>query len=576
MKKKWCEDTGQKGEPLMIYPSHKDAAMRAHSRCALVLAILLALPMVAEAAPDGTEPPTARPSGYNDSGAQLSRTRQYLEEQQARERLAKENNTAGVEGADVPEAQQGGNISFPLKKIEWGASSVLTDDELLQLAAPYVGHEVKLADLYTLINQINALYQKRGYMTCRAFLGPQTIHDGVVKIELIEGRTGQVSLTDNHTTREDYVRHRLSLKKGEVANIHDLNEELLRFNATNDAQLHIVMKAGAEVGMTDYVIAVREPQLYQFGIVADNAGNKSSGLYRGGFFWQDRSLTGNRDALFLSTMASQGTKSFSAGYTAPLDRMGSKIGVNYTTNSVHITDGALEPLEVRGHSYAYNLFVTNPVVTSETVRSEIGLDYGYQHSRTDFLGMPWVDDTVQTLQAFYDQLDYGRSTIWYQKHAYAIGKAQTMQGDRDFGKYNLNGLFRKYFAHGQSWNLRVDGQLSSTQYLPSAEMFYIGGMYSVRGYTESLLGGDGGLSMGLEYSVPVTKGIEAYLFLDGGRVWGSSAFDDRSLVGTGFGLKGSLGSHAYLNVGLGFPLIRTVNEVEQSRARVHFSFNSQF
>ena len=576
MKKKWCEDTGQKGEPLMIYPSHKDAAMRAHSRCALVLAILLALPMVAEAAPDGTEPPTARPSGYNDSGAQLSRTRQYLEEQQARERLAKENNTAGVEGADVPEAQQGGNISFPLKKIEWGASSVLTDDELLQLAAPYVGHEVKLADLYTLINQINALYQKRGYMTCRAFLGPQTIHDGVVKIELIEGRTGQVSLTDNHTTREDYVRHRLSLKKGEVANIHDLNEELLRFNATNDAQLHIVMKAGAEVGMTDYVIAVREPQLYQFGIVADNAGNKSSGLYRGGFFWQDRSLTGNRDALFLSTMASQGTKSFAAGYTAPLDRMGSKIGVNYTTNSVHITDGALEPLEVRGHSYAYDLFVTNPVVTSETVRSEIGLDYGYQHSRTDFLGMPWVDDTVQTLQAFYDQLDYGRSTIWYQKHAYAIGKAQTMQGDRDFGKYNLNGLFRKYFAHGQSWNLRVDGQLSSTQYLPSAEMFYIGGMYSVRGYTESLLGGDGGLSMGLEYSVPVTKGIEAYLFLDGGRVWGSSAFDDRSLVGTGFGLKGSLGSHAYLNVGLGFPLIRTVNEVEQSRARVHFSFNSQF
>lgn len=550
--------------------------MRAHGRCALVLAILLALPMAAEAAPDGTEPPAARPAGYNDSGAQLSRTRQYLEEQQARERLAKENNTAGVEGADVPEAQQGGNISFPLKKIEWGTSSVLTDDELQQLAAPYVGHEVKLADLYTLINQINALYQKRGYMTCRAFLGPQTIHDGIVKIELIEGRTGQVSLTDNRTTREDYVRHRLSLKKGEVANIHDLNEELLRFNATNDAQLHIVMKAGAEVGTTDYVIAVREPQLYQFGIVADNASNKSSGLYRGGFFWQDRSLTGNRDVLFLSTMASQGTKSFAAGYTAPLDRMGSKIGVNYTTNSVHITDGALEPLEVRGHSYAYDLFVTNPVVTSETVRSEIGLDYGYQHSRTDFLGMPWVDDTVQTLQAFYDQLDYGRSTIWYQKHAYAIGKAQTMQGDRNFGKYNMNGLFRKHFAHGQSWTMRVDGQLSSTQYLPSAEMFYIGGMYSVRGYTESLLGGDGGLSMGLEYSVPVTKGLEAYLFLDGGRVWGSSAFGDRSLAGTGFGLKGSLGAHAYLNVGLGFPLIRTVNEVEQSRARVHFSFNSQF
>ena len=37
---------------------------------------------------------------------------------------------------------------------------------------------------------------------------------------------------------------------------------------------------------------------------------------------------------------------------------------------------------------------------------------------------------------------------------------------------------------------RLDGQLSSTQYLPTAEQFYIGGMYSVRGYEESYLGGD--------------------------------------------------------------------------------------
>ena len=54
---------------MMIHPSHNRAAMRAHGRCALVLAVLLALPMAAEAAPDGTEPPAARPAGYHDSGA---------------------------------------------------------------------------------------------------------------------------------------------------------------------------------------------------------------------------------------------------------------------------------------------------------------------------------------------------------------------------------------------------------------------------------------------------------------------------------------------------------------------------
>lgn len=555
-----------------------------HGLCLAVSLTLCSLPWMtamAFAAPaeGSSAPPSVRPAGYNDSGAQLSRTRSYLAYQQAKERLAKEHEGAVLSGQNDAETQPGEDTTFTLKKIEMTSSAILTDEELQAIEQPYIGRNISIKDLYAILNEINAFYQKKGYITCRAFLGEQTIHDGVVHIELLEGKTGEVRLEGNDTTRPDYIRKRISLPEGGIANIRELNREILRFNATNDAQLHITLKAGTKTGTTDYIITAREPQQQVFGVVADNAGSKSSGLYRGGVFWQDRSLTRNRDTLFLSSMFSQGTKSFAAGYTAPMNHQGSKIGLNYSTNSVHITAGLLEPLEVRGHSYAYDFFMTHPVVTSETVRSEIGLDYGYQHSRTDFLGNPWVDDTVQTLQVFYDQLDYGRSTIWYQKHGYAIGKYQDINGgNRDFGKYNFNGLFRKHFDHGQSWNIRLDGQLSSTQYLPSADMFYIGGLYSVRGYTESLLGGDGGFSGSLEYGVPISKDkrYETFFFLDGGRVWGSSAFGDRSLVGAGFGLRGSLNEHAYLNVSLGFPLIRTINEEEQSRARVHFSFNSQF
>ena len=42
---------------------------------------------------------------------------------------------------------------------------------------------------------------------------------------------------------------------------------------------------------------------------------------------------------------------------------------------------------------------------------------------------------------------------------------------------------------GQMLSARLDAQWSADDYLLSAEQFYIGGMYSVRGYEESFLGG---------------------------------------------------------------------------------------
>lgn len=62
---------------------------------------------------------------------------------------------------------------------------------------------------------------------------------------------------------------------------------------------------------------------------------------------------------------------------------------------------------------------------------------------------------------------------------------------------------------------RLDAQWSPDDYLTSAEQFYIGGMYSVRGYEESYLGGDSGYSASLEYSVPLDKAktTSAFAFL---------------------------------------------------------------
>lgn len=530
------------------------------------------------AAPDV---PAERPRGLNDPGVQLSRTRQYLQWQQARQRIQEGRAAGAVEGETAPPPEgEDSSLRFVLQGVTADPSAVLTDEDIRAAAEPYVGREISLDDLYALVADLNALYNGRGYLTCRAYLAPQTIRGGVVHISLVEGKTGTVSVEGNRSTRESYIRRRLSLEEGAVANLNAVNRDLLRFNATNDAQLRIVMRAGTEPGTTDYLIAAYEPQKELFGLFADNAGSRNSGLYRGGLFWQDRSLTGRRDSLMMTTVFSEGTKSFGAAYTAPISSTGAKLGLTYSANSVHIVDGPLEPLDVRGHASSYGVSLTRPLVTTETVKSEIGVEYSRQHSRTDFMGLKWVDDTVDGVSLFFDQIDYGRTSLFYQRHAYRFGDFDTLAEDdsQSFGKYTLNTLYQKAYGAGQMLTARVDGQLSSTSYLPSAEQFYIGGVYSVRGYTESLLSGENGVLGSVEYAVPVTpsKRTSVFLFLDGGTVWGDSAYGDRTLAGAGFGVKSNVTDHIYFNVSMGFPLIRTINDEEQSRARVHFSFNSQF
>lgn len=466
---------------------------------------------------------------------------------------------------------------FLLQKVVIDDSQVLSQAEIASVTDKYVGHEVSLQKLNTLVSELNKLYEDKGYLTCRAVLPPQTIKEGIVHINLVEGRTGQLIMDGNKSTNSRYIQNRLHLHKDRIDNVHELNKDLLRFNSTNDVQLRIFMQAGEEAGTTDYVITAYEPRQHNFTVYTDNAGSDSSGLWRAGMFYTNKSLTGNRDTLMVSGIFSEGTKSGSFAYNTPVGRSGTKLGVQYSANSVHIIDGDLEPMNVRGNSNSYGVSLTQPLIVTEHLKSDVALEYSRQSSKTDFLGIHWVDDTISGYTASFSMMNYGKSSVIFQKHGYRIGDWENIDGqNKDFGKYQFNGLYQKVYSGGQMLTGRLDGQWSSTSYLPSAEQFYIGGAYSVRGYKESLLGGDHGVAVSLEYSVPIAKAVSAFTFIDYGSVYGDSAFEDHILMSTGIGVKATLAQNFYSSLTLGVPLRRELNGSEAGKTRLHFMFNGQF
>ena len=520
--------------------------------------------------------------GSNDPGVQMNRTREYMERQriarQIAEDKARERNKV-EQPAPGGETAQTEAIRFVLKEVLFDPSEIIAGETLSQIARKYLDREVTLQDLYALAEEVNAIYRDGGYLTCRAFLPPQTISGGKVKIRLVEGKTGEVTIQGGKHTRPGYVRSQLSLQEGKINNIEQLNRDMFRFNGGNTAQMKIAMRAGKTPGTTDYVISIYEPPKNNvFTLYADNAGTDTSGEFRTGLFYTNRSLFGYRDELRLGYMRSKGLDSVSAGYTIPVGSTGTKLDLDYSTNATKIIDGPLEPLGVKGHSGQYGVALRQPLLVDETRRIEGGIRYQNYRSKSDFGSVHWIDDRISTISPFIALTNYGKNTLLYQKHSFDIGKWKNLAGESlNSFTYHLNSVYQRTFHAGQMMQARLDGQFSNKDYLSSADRFYIGGSYTVRGYDESFLSGDKGFALGLEYAAPIDrqKIASAFAFFDYGKVSGDSAYGDDTLMSAGAGLRASW-KDFYASLALGIPLKREINGTRVKQGKLHFVVNGTF
>lgn len=528
---------------------------------------------------------------YDNAGVQLNRALEYMEMERVAKQIEedKAKRSAKVEGTDNPvEVPKEEAYTIRLNGVTTDPSQILSDDEIKVITNEYVGKDVSIKDLYSMVEKINKLYEDKGYVTCQAFLLQQSVENGIIKITLIEGKTGDVDIKGTQWTKDEYIYDRLHLTPGEIANIKTLNRDMLRFNATNDVQLRIVMRAGKENGTTDYSIEAREPKQYSGNVWMDNAGSYSSGELRGGIFVNSRSHSGYRDASTVGVIFSRGMKAFTGGYSVPIGRSGSKFNFQYSSNSVKVVKGDFSAIDnVLGHSNVYSFGVVQPWVINDHTRSDISFTYSYQNSTTDMRKGDWSytvnDDTINDYTLAFSMTNYGSSHVFYQKHSIVHGNGKrAYNGSDTYLYYRMNGMYQKGYQHGQSLTFRTDFQWTKDNYLPSARQFYIGGMYSVRGYKESYKGADNGISFSAEYAFPLNKErtLSGFCFFDCGHLFGEgaqSAMADMNLASVGVGVKGTFEKNYFVNLTVGRPIKMGFNDLDEpKRVRVNFMLSAAF
>ena len=498
----------------------------------------------------------------------------------------KERKKSKVETQTVKPEESTATVTFTLKQVQTDPSEILTEEEIKKITDQYTGKTVSLQDLYDMTDAINAVYEKKGYSVCKAYLPPQRIHEGMVHVGLLEGKTGNVVINGLRHTRKGYVANRIKLEPGKVANTDALTDRLQRFNATNDVQLRILVHAGEKPGTTDYEISAVEPKSnHAVSLYVDNAGYETSGRWREGIFYTMRSVTGQRDALRLSYLRSKGTNIFGANYSLPVNNLGTMLDFDYGYNTTKITKGNLKSAGVKGRSYAAGLTLRHPLLVDDKRRYEVGLQFLHQNSYTDVSSYRALDDTRNTYIPYISFTHYGKSSVLYHKHSIAFTKYDNLNNTGDsYAAYKLDTIYQKQLGGGQMLSARLNAQVASERKnMSSSDLFYIGGVNSVRGYEESFLAGSQGFNASLSWLVPLDKKriFNAFAFFDYGRVFGNETTQaalDQTLYSTGVGLTASY-KNFYSSLTLGIPLKREFESLQGQkvdRTRIHFNCSVAF
>jgi hemolysin activation/secretion protein len=427
--------------------------------------------------------------------------------------------------------------TFMLRELRFSASALLDKTELADIASRYVGRNTDIRELNRLVGEVNALYQKKGMPTARAILPPQKIENGIVDIDLVEGRLGKLELTGNQYTKRDYILSRVPLAPGDVIDGQRLERDLKWFNRTNDVTLDATMKPGAAFGESDMVLNVIEPPKYALRLFADNEGITSTGRAEAGFLFQRNGLAGIGDSFNAYLTHSKGADNYSLSYKLPVTKKGGTLALAYAENTTAVNAGPLVGLDVTAESATWLVTYTQPWLADAKwlVTTPLTISRTLSDTKISDVKLSEFDVPKASLGLSVDVRDAGYRAGFLQTVAGLKSRNETLGTESD--RWVLNGTAAGVIRLGEEYYSALRGgyQYSPQTDLPPSELFSIGGRATVRGYTRAFVAGKDGYYAGIEAHKLVKGFANLLVFYDEGTVR-TSNFPHQRIRGVGAGV----------------------------------------
>lgn len=460
-----------------------------------------------------------------------------------------------------------------VKNIDVAGSTVFSAAELDQLTAPYVNREVSTEDLEELRRALTLLYVNKGYANSGAVIPDQTVTNGVITIQIIEGILSDIRIEGNRWFQSSYLRKRLALAAGPPFNMHPLRDRMqILLQDQRLERLNAELKPGAKPGEALLDVTVQETTPIKAWLEFNNYQSPVVGAERGLAGIAHKNLTGHGDAAFFTYGRSRGVDPLiDTSYSLPLNAYDTSISFGYRRNDFQVVQVPFEPLDIGSKSEIFMLGLRQPIfrtLTDEVVLSVTGerlfnkttllgepFDFvgGYQNgvavvSALRF-GQEWTRRTADSVIAVQSRFSLGLDVLG------ATMNSGQAADSRFFSWLGQAHWVQRFDSTGIELINLVNLQVANDRLFP-LEQFAIGGRYSVRGYREYTLIRDNAVVYSLETRLPLLTSKTGYVilhlvpFIDVGHGWNAKegASGPETLASIGVGLRWNIMNRANANI----------------------------
>ncbi|NEP20036.1 MAG: ShlB/FhaC/HecB family hemolysin secretion/activation protein, partial [Leptolyngbya sp. SIO4C1] len=407
---------------------------------------------------------------------------------------------------------------------------------------------------------VTNLYVNNGYATSGAIVPPQSVTDGIVDIQIVEGSLDEIIVEGTRRLRSGYISSRLGLSAAAPLNVDRLVErlQLLQSDPLIDS-ISADLQASPEPGKNTLVVSVVEADSFGVTYTLDNNRSPSVGTLRNQLQVSEGNLLGFGDRLAVDYTLTSGSDGVGFDYRVPVSPYDTTLGMKVNLSDSEVIEDPFDVLEIESESDAYEVTLRHPLRRTPTQELAIGLTASHQRTQTE-LGIddigpfplaPGADDEGQTrvsaLRFFQEWTHRSPKQVLALRSQFNVGidvldaTVNDDAPDSQFFSWQGQAQWLNVLAPDTLLLLKGSAQLA-TDALLSLEQLSLGGQSTVRGYRQNFLSTDNGVSAAAEVRLPIARErssdllLQAAPFLDAGYGWNHEGDDPDPIVGIGLGL----------------------------------------
>ena len=465
---------------------------------------------------------------------------------------------------------------------------MFTSQQLKQVVQSYLDRPISFAELLQVRNAITQFYLDQGYITSGAYIPPQTIENGVVTVQIVEGSLEEIKVAVEGKLNPNYVRDRLNLGAGQPLNVDRLLEalQLLQLNPIID-RISAELSSGVSAGTSILDVKVAVADTFTPQIILDNGRNPQVGSFRRGIQLEELNLFGYGDKARFWYLNTDGTNDIDVAYSIPVNARNGEVSLEYRYVAAELIEEPFEQLDIDSDYQKYSLSYRQPVYQTPTQEFVLGLSFDHQTSQSrlgDFGGFPFrgTDNEgrtkISSLRFAQEWTQRSEKQVLATRSEFSLGVDlfdttttfdEAVNSDAPTSDYFLwRGQLQWVRLLAPDTLLVMGGNIQlADRPVVSLEQFGLGGLGSIIGYRQNYLLTDNGVFGAAELRVPIYSQGEHLLqiipFVNVGRGWNSDnsvVADNQTLASAGLGLQWQYSDRVSARIDWGIPIVPVQKE----------------